>query len=594
MAVGKQGAGVGHLGAVLGTASTQPWYYTDAAYDLDFQNGRYNGAALTSVLSVTRSGATATDLLYTDAPSASYNTYAANTLRVKSGQGLLIEDTAVNLLASPTAPATQTVTISSTGAYWLWVNGSGNATVAAGTATISAGGTASHGVPLTFNVTATGTITVTVTGSLYVFQLERGASVGQACSPTSFVNGTRNFETVNFIGGAATLLLATTGTAIVYQSAAFIRTGVSLLNDSVGTIQLGLLGNTTDLRSQNGTNSFNATLGFGGTLAAPFKAGLKWNASNRSMSGNGGTTVQNTGTATFSGTPRLGASTRPNYPVRRVTLWSSELSNAVFEARTTVPGADQRIAGWGDSLVVLFNQLGATFSPSRTVVSTGYAGQNSTYIAAQMVADSTRNGYTVCWLTGRNDGTSWDIPTIRAADDSMVAHVTSGKYLIGTITNSPREPSGSAGYTNLTAANADRISRFPSNYVDTRAAIVAAYDPANPADVVDHANDVPPYSLRADIAAGTLTQNISASDTSFTISDGTLGNGNVIKIGSEYILILSTSGTTVTNCTRGYAGTAASHNNGDAYTGKDVVHFNTAGYAVLAQAFHDAIAAKGW
>lgn len=71
-------------------------------------------------------------------------------------------------------PATQTTSSLGTGAYVLWIEGSGSATVSAGTATITGAGAAVEGTPKQFTVTGAGTVVVTVAGSVTWFQLENG------------------------------------------------------------------------------------------------------------------------------------------------------------------------------------------------------------------------------------------------------------------------------------------------------------------------------------------------------------------------------------------------------------------------------------
>ena len=55
-----------------------------------------------------------------------------------------------------------TITLSSTGYYTLWLMGTAQVTIAAGTATITGAGSATEGSPVTINCTATGTVTLTL------------------------------------------------------------------------------------------------------------------------------------------------------------------------------------------------------------------------------------------------------------------------------------------------------------------------------------------------------------------------------------------------------------------------------------------------
>lgn len=87
--------------------------------------------------------------------------------------GYLGEDTVANLALQSDTPSTQTVSIATTGYYTLWVDGTGSCTVAANTAAITGGGTATGSAWVTFNCTAAGTVNLTVSGSLSRFQLEK-------------------------------------------------------------------------------------------------------------------------------------------------------------------------------------------------------------------------------------------------------------------------------------------------------------------------------------------------------------------------------------------------------------------------------------
>jgi len=118
-------------------------------------------------------GSVATDGFYTDAVGSGYNSFAINVPRLSSA-GLLFEASAHGIyLTNSTAPATQVSGALAITSHVLWVIGTGSATVTAGTAAITGGGTATQGNPVNFTTTTTGNVNVTVTGSLNRFQLER-------------------------------------------------------------------------------------------------------------------------------------------------------------------------------------------------------------------------------------------------------------------------------------------------------------------------------------------------------------------------------------------------------------------------------------
>jgi lysophospholipase L1-like esterase len=100
--------------------------------------------------------------------------YPPNALRIAS-DGALVEPARTQKFSAPTAPATQTLTLS-TGAHTFWLEGSGSYALTVGTATVT-------GLPCTatsssqchFTVTGAGTVTATKTGTVTVAQCETGS-----------------------------------------------------------------------------------------------------------------------------------------------------------------------------------------------------------------------------------------------------------------------------------------------------------------------------------------------------------------------------------------------------------------------------------
>src|SRR5207237_7933167 len=104
------------------------------------------------------------------------------------------------------------------------------------------------------------------------------------------------------------------------------------------------------------------------------------------------------------------------------------------------------------------------------------------------------------WV-GRNNYA--DPTTVKADVASAVAYLANPKhhFLILSIMNGSYggyEIKGGTGYNMVTQLNSDLKAAYPNNFVDVRAAVVAAYDPSKPQDVADHNNDTPPASLRFD------------------------------------------------------------------------------------------------
>jgi hypothetical protein len=146
------------------------------------------------------------------------------------------------------------------------------------------------------------------------------------------------------------------------------------------------------------------------------------------------------------------------------------------------------------------------------------------------------------------------------------------------------EQSGQSTYNSIITENNYLAATYPGHVWDWRSWLVAQYNPANPVDVLNHTNDVTPYTARAQSLTATLNGSITSSGCpTLTITKGSLGTGFTLKIDNEYIYATTVSGSVVTSCVRNYgtggAG-AASHNNGVAVTGVDPLHLSGATYAV--------------
>ena len=180
--IGGAEALIGTRRALLGGAS---WVLPGASVDCYFSKQKYFGNC---ALTVTRAQTSAyvTNLTAYDPAGYSYQTFPANTPVIRGDLGLGVFEGRTNFLLNSTAPATQTTGSLANGTYTLWVNGSGSATMSAGTATGCGTAAASNGTPISFTTSgAAGTCIVTVAGSLNAFQLE--LNPGSVSAPTPFI-----------------------------------------------------------------------------------------------------------------------------------------------------------------------------------------------------------------------------------------------------------------------------------------------------------------------------------------------------------------------------------------------------------------------
>lgn len=168
------------------------------------------------------------------------------------------------------------------------------------------------------------------------------------------------------------------------------------------------------------------------------------------------------------------------------------------------PFLEWSVATWGDSLT---QGVGGTPYPSQLSTSMsanvwngGILGETSQQIRTRMLNEPTLYPSVAVIWSGRNNFTQ--TTQIKTDIAAMVAALpATTKYVILSVLNgsTPSEYSGGSDYAFIvTALNGDLAYIYGSHYLDVRAALVAAYDPMNSQDVIDHGRDVPPSSLRSD------------------------------------------------------------------------------------------------
>lgn len=275
---------------------------------------------------------------------------------------------------------------------------------------------------------------------------------------------------------------------------------------------------------------------------------------------------------------------------------NSSVTVSVGGVLSSVPNANV-VQAWGDSLTQ-GNQDGQGDSwPQYISLNYGTVGNNygiggitSATVLSMFQATSPLNyrGKTVLWA-GRNDVPSFT-GTLSNVSTMAAALPAGALFLTPSIVNSEIEPSGSSNYNAIVAYNATLLAAFPSNYLDIRGLLVAGYNPAIPMDVYDNGRDVPAYSLRSTFSGTITTALTDTTGCTFTTAGTGFLLSAVLKVDSEYILETAGSGFNTTACTRGYGGsTATTHSASAAITVTDPLHYNAAGYLLIANAYAAAL-----
>lgn len=309
-------------------------------FDLNFVTGQYwkSPLLLTSPpLTFTRASV-GTDLLPSSPASSTFTTFASGVMRITPGLGLLIERQRTNNLLNSTVPATQTTGALANGTYTLWVNGSGTATSAAGTAVGAGFGAASQGTPNVFTITNPGTVVVTVAGSLNSFQLELG-SYGTSLIVTGAVTATRAADSASLNSSTAWLFSGPAGWIYTDVLLFDVSTTIFIAVDVNNNRLIWTSSSNTQASISNAGTTLTATSGSGGWLTGA-RAASSWSASGRSICMMGGTvaTDANTQPTLSTGVGLLQASGSGNPDsgyYRRISGGGARLSDAMLQAITS-------------------------------------------------------------------------------------------------------------------------------------------------------------------------------------------------------------------------------------------------------------------
>ncbi len=607
---------IGGRRALLGGASIPAWVPSAggvrASYYVDYVSGRYwalgtsyptHAAWLAAVTGSFTRASTAWD--------TAGNSYATNAARIDNVNGLTTEEARTNYLANPNSPATQTQSLGA-GNYTLLVTGSGSCTLSGGPT-----GTATAGAPISFNLAGTTSVTFTPAGSLTYFNCQNQSyqttPILAAAASTIRQGDVELFTPANLPSG---------GYSLVIQG--MTPAGVDTANGNSNQVLFDFLGvsnfavivrdrfSSALLLSVNDGTTTNASTNFGLQNNVPVKAAMRVQANNHELVVNGDSASTHIAKITTRGLPsvltgRVGRGNGVqgwNSTIANFAVYYTPLSENDLIIQSTMTGA---IAAWGDSLVAGSGAsssttnwpavLGTDFATWRTVYNGGIGGQTSTQIADRVVADTIYTSRIQIYEGGINNYQGDTVPgTVTNDFARMVASNKSGKFFInllvpGLYTN---EAAGQPDRATIDAINSYLAATYPGNVVDQVTPLIAAYNPANPVDVLNFAANTTPLTLHA-TTAGTIVNAITTNSQQAFTTSSAVSPGYVLLVGSEYIQITAASGTSVTACVRGYAGTtAATYGAGQAATYYDPRHLNDAGYAIWATQNYNFIQSKGW
>ncbi|QPF81700.1 SGNH/GDSL hydrolase family protein [Bradyrhizobium genosp. L] len=425
--------------------------------------------------------------------------------------------------------------------------------------------------------------------------------------PTTSAAVTRNQDVITGTAALRALISPTTGTIYeAYGTTYAPPAGIWSLSDGTTSNRMDVRSNQTGLAGSfitvGGVQQSGINVGSQGSPGSIAAAVMSYTTGSQQLAVNGALATPGTPGSIFASPTtmhfgQLAGNTNPLQNNLLVFAWSaSALNGAAAQAMSaqayfSLPA--NTIFCWGDSLtagtedgtnITYPNVLSTLYAPARLTENMGVGGQPSTAIVGRfLAAPFTWNYNSVLWL-GRNNTSQGS--TVQADIASMVAKLGLSRSLVLAVLNGEGEGSSSGTvYNNITALNAALSSTYGARYLDVRSMLVAAYNPANPVDVIDHTNDIPPFSLRAIDVTGTIsTATVNPTDTAFSVSVSGLAANFILTVGTEYIYVNAVSGTSITSCVRGYAGTTAgTYSSGQTFSGTDNIHLSAAGYALVAQ-----------
>lgn len=175
----------------------------------------------------------------------------------------------------------------------------------------------------------------------------------------------------------------------------------------------------------------------------------------------------------------------------------------------TVNSAGAGQANLKGTLFGVHGTLNATYDSSGNMLTNTFTRTtpgDAIYVDPEsaFILDSNDSEYDILILCyGRNDVYAADFrERVLSALAASVAHMKylNKRFIIISIPNrtGSTEIKGTTAYNNIIALNKEIQGLYPESYLDIRAQMVRAYDPAIPQDVIDFGNDCPPSSLMFD------------------------------------------------------------------------------------------------
>ena len=170
-------------------------------------------------------------------------------------------------------------------------------------------------------------------------------------------------------------------------------------------------------------------------------------------------------------------------------------------------GIDQNnIAAWGDSFTDAgYGQYPRMLSQltGLSVFNGGIGGETSAQTKIRMTKDAQKRNWPCIIWSGRNDSNNQ--PQVLASIAGMVASLGHSNYLIVPIFNGQNEGTGSYAYSQIGPLNSALAEIYGNRYLDVRSYIVSKYDSTKAQDVIDHAANTTPASLRSDFLHPNIT-----------------------------------------------------------------------------------------